>query len=319
VTTRSAGPARKTARPTIPVPPAPQKAVAPALSALMPPAPAFAEIARSCLVQLTANAAGALAGDDPEYVHQMRVALRRLRSALRMFAPHLAGDFFEQARPELQWLAALLGSARDWDVLAGQTLPRIFGAHPPRLAGTLERTLQGLIAERRAAGRAAIRKALAGRRYKSLLRQWEHALAALEAGHHQGGRLPGFAARVLARADQPIHLRHGALVKMSVARRHRYRIATKRLRYAVDFFAPLFSGKRAKRYAGMLADLQDHLGLINDNAVALSLIATLPVTAGAFGIVQRTLEPSSAEALDEAQAAAQKLGRAHKFWIAKAR
>jgi CHAD domain-containing protein len=299
--------------------PAPQKAVAPALSALMPPAPAFAAIARSCLTQLTANAAGALAGDDPEYVHQMRVALRRLRSALRMFAPHLAGDFFEQARPELQWLAALLGGVRDWDVLADQTLPRIFGAHPPRLAGTLERSLRGWIAERRAAACAAIRKALAGRRYKSLPRRWERALAALEASHDQRGRLPGFAARVLARADKPIHLSHGALVKMSVARRHRYRIAAKRLRYAVDFFAPLFPGKRAKRYAATLADLQDHLGLINDNAVALSLIATLPVTAGAFGIVQRSLEHSSAGALEQAQAAAQKLGRARKFWSPKAR
>lgn len=296
-----------------------QKARPVALSELMFPAQAFAAIGRGCLTQLRANAAGALASDDPEFVHQMRVALRRLRSALRLFRPHLDAQFCEVSRADLQWLAALLGTARDWDVLAEDTLPRIFGAHAARLAGPLERSLRDSIAQRRGSGRTGILKALGGRRYKSLLRHWDQHLAALDTAEHGGERLAKFAAAVLRRGDKAIHLAPGALAKMAVPKRHRYRIKAKRLRYAVDFFAPLYPPQPVRRYAAPLARLQDALGTLNDDAVALSLIAMLPVTAGGFGIVQRSLAQSTALALDQAQSAASKLSAAKAFWNGKRR
>jgi CHAD domain-containing protein len=297
----------------------PQKAQQTALSDLMFPAQAFAAIARGCLAQLTDNAAGALAGDDPEYVHQMRVALRRLRSALRIFKPHLPDDFFQAAGEELRWLAALLGSARDWDVLAADTLPRMFGARPPRAAAELQRHLLDLIVERRDNGRAAVRAALAARRFRALVREWKRALAALEEHPPHGGRLADFVAQVLRRSDKTIHLPAGSLARMSVDKRHRYRIAAKRLRYAVDFFAPLYARERVKPYAGALARLQDSLGVINDNAVALELITTLPVTAGEFALLQQALDESTIAALKQAQAAAKKLGAVKPFWPTRRR
>jgi len=89
------------------------------------------------LAHLQANEAGMLGARDPEYLHQMRVALRRLRSALAVFAPLFPEPVISPARTELKWLANGLGPARDWDVLVTEMLPQIaaeFGAH----AGLME-------------------------------------------------------------------------------------------------------------------------------------------------------------------------------------
>ena len=82
---------------------------------------AFKTIATACLTQVQANAAGVLHGHDGESLHQMRVGLRRLRAALDVFKDlvQLPADL----QLDVAWLANELGNARDWDVLAGSTLP----------------------------------------------------------------------------------------------------------------------------------------------------------------------------------------------------
>ena len=94
------------------------------------PVEAFRAIALSCLAQLQGNEAGAVAGGNPEFVHQARVAIRRLRSAFNLFAPVLNPRFVEVYSPRWRELAAGLGSARDWDVFLNETLTPLEEAFP---------------------------------------------------------------------------------------------------------------------------------------------------------------------------------------------
>ena len=82
----------------------------------MSPVEAFRAIALSCLLQLQRNEAGAIAGENPEFVHQARVAIRRMRSAFKLFSPVLSASFVEIYSSRWKELAGRLGGARDWDV-----------------------------------------------------------------------------------------------------------------------------------------------------------------------------------------------------------
>ncbi|HSD62075.1 MAG TPA: CYTH and CHAD domain-containing protein, partial [Burkholderiales bacterium] len=146
-------------------PPAPRKAGTVGLAPETAVNEAFKAIIRACLVQLQANEDGMLEGRDPEYLHQMRVALRRLRSALGMFRAVLPREALEPPAQELKWLAGRLGPARDWDVFLGETLPRV--AAPAGAAG-IEAFRPAAEACRRRAVELA-RDAVQSPRYQELL------------------------------------------------------------------------------------------------------------------------------------------------------
>ncbi|MBA2352772.1 MAG: CYTH and CHAD domain-containing protein [Burkholderiales bacterium] len=103
----------------------PVKAAPIELFADMNVAAAFSHIAFDGIAHLEENEAGTLVHADPEYLHQMRVAVRRLRSAFSMFRAALSGPEFERYAEELRWLGQALGPARDWDVFTIETLPQI--------------------------------------------------------------------------------------------------------------------------------------------------------------------------------------------------
>ena len=147
-------------------PPAPVKAAVPHLDAQMSVTHALRVIVASCVSHLQANEPGVLVGADEEYLHQARVALRRLRSALSVFQPAFPRAALETVIPELRWLTGCLGPARDWDVFALDTLRTVSAAFPgdAGLAAIAERAA-GLRAQ---AGEHA-RQALASRRYTALL------------------------------------------------------------------------------------------------------------------------------------------------------
>src|SRR5512143_3090773 len=102
---------------------APVKSVALVLDDGMSVEGGFAAIVQGCLAQLQANLPGVLASDDIEYAHQARVALRRLRAALRLFRRTCVLP--DALMNGLRALATKLGPARDWDVLCIETLPSI--------------------------------------------------------------------------------------------------------------------------------------------------------------------------------------------------
>ena len=248
--------------------PAPFKARTAPIDASMTPVQAFRAIALGCLEHFQRNERGLAAGDaDPEYVHQARVALRRLRSALKLFAPALPPDFVAAYGQAWQSLASALGDARNWDVFVTETLPPLvvaFPGHPDT------RRLQREGTRRAKHARQAVAHLVALPDYPRVIVEFTAALYALS--DLLPDTLPDFAVRRLKiRARQARRLAE-RLDELTPEERHRMRISFKKLRYAVEFFSPLLPEKPLKRYLAALSRLQDDLGLINDHVTALALL-----------------------------------------------
>ena len=285
-----------------------------ALDAAMSVEQAFLAIAGNCLEQVSGNQDGVAAGEDVESLHQMRVGLRRLRSALGMFKALLALP--EGLQQELDWLGGALGEARDWDVLAGQTLARLDG----EAAADAAALAQAAHAQARAA-HAQAAQAVASSRYTAWMlgvQRW------LQAGEWRASRTPrqlqrldagvlGFARKTL-RADQRRLMKRGRrLLHATPQQRHKVRIAAKKTRYATEFFASLLAGRAVKPYVGRLSALQDELGWLNDVQVADRLLQQLPD--GQAGHAELRLHAAFVRGYLAARAQSQGAdGRMHKAW-----
>ncbi|MES2260427.1 MAG: CHAD domain-containing protein [Pseudomonadota bacterium] len=239
---------------------------------------AFGHIVRNCLGQMQSNHTYVATGNAPEALHQMRVGLRRLRSALRMFRPLLSLP--DQLRDELAWLSEELGAARDWDVLASSTLPSVADDLP----GDMELVLVRLAAEARADElRAAAGAAVSTERYVALTQNLAHWLDGAhwrEASNAQQRRalkktVSGFAHATLEDAHERLLKRGSKLRGAKAAARHRVRIAAKQARYATEFFHSLYPAGQVKPFVKALSGLQDELGWLNDAAVADGLLKIL--------------------------------------------
>lgn len=261
---------------------APIKASRVELFTAQSPGEAARTMVAAALGQLQANEPGVLAARDPEYLHQFRVALRRLRSALRVFRKRVEPEFETRVRMELRWIAQQTSPARDWDVLATQTLPAILKAH-----GNLRvaRSMRSRVAIRRAAARAQLRESILSPRYARLmldLARWL-ATAAPEA---PGAALPlpAFAARVVAKGHKRLVSGARQLSALAPAERHQLRLEAKRLRYALEGFETLLRRRRFATYREELSEIQDDLGRANDSAVAARLLGeiALPPDLGEF-------------------------------------
>jgi len=237
---------------------------------------AFKAVIWANLTHLQANERGMLAAADPEYLHQMRVALRRLRSALGVFSPPVPASEAEPLARHLKWLGSRLGPARDWDVFVADTLPPIeseFGAHGELRAFCVR------CSELRRMANASARRAVRSRRYQRLVLRLAAWIAA--EGWHLPAQAPAdalkmpvteFASGVLEKRYQRVRKRGRRLAKRSPAELHRLRIAIKKFRYATDFFASLYEGKTARDMLKRLAELQDILGAMNDAATVSGLM-----------------------------------------------
>jgi adenylate cyclase len=250
-------------------PPVPFKAVAVALSAAMPPFEAFRHIALSCLEHLQQNHAGALSSDDPEYIHQMRVAARRLRAALRLFAPMLPEHFGEPMRAPLSALMQQLGRARDLDVLLAEITDPVLAALPnePRLPA-----LAGDITNRSYMARAAAVAMLAAPDYGRMLLTILEALHAAPIANPATVVLLSFAAERLKRLRNKVRRLAAAAHTDDPVSLHALRIGIKRLRYALEFFSPLAPERAMRRVLRQLATLQDTLGQLNDLSSAGAML-----------------------------------------------
>ncbi len=259
-------------------------------------AAAIAAIVRNCLRQVEANADGLLADEDPEWIHQMRVGVRRLRSCLALVRRHVPPAVLGHLDGDLRWLAGALGPARDLDVFTAQTLPAMRAAtrHEATGASAFEHALAPLedhARARLAAARRDARDAVASQRFSRLLLAGGAFAATPRLGAPAGSAeaaalaapASAFATGVLARRHRKLAKRVARLAQMTPGERHRTRILAKRLRYATEFFAPLFPGRRARTYRKALAGLQAVLGELNDAAVAAVLAAELgdPASPGA--------------------------------------
>jgi len=266
--------------------PAPVKAGAVALDPAGSVEAGFAAVCRDALAHFQANLPGTLAGDDPEYLHQARVALRRLRAALRVFRRACA--FPPELLDGLRDLAAALGPARDWDVLCLETLPAI-APHGPDPAAW-QAGMAGLTARREAVA-AAMRAQLAAARpgawllacQRWLLRHgWRDAPEAQR--RRQLGPLAGWARAALRRGDRAIRRDARRFAALPVEARHRLRIRVKRQRYVLECLQACYPGRAHARYQAVLRAAQDGLGRANDARVAADLLRSERAGSGAMGM-----------------------------------
>lgn len=237
---------------------------------------ALVRILRHCLAHLRANQPVLLETDEPGGVHQMRVALRRMRSAFGLFKPYLSGARYRALGGEMKWLTAHLEAARDWFVLRNQMVEPVMTA----TAGG-EETFDALLSRIDNAcheGRRAARDAVRSPRYGRFLadidgwmaqRAWRDAVADESSFDASMASLAG---ALLTACRDRMAARGRDFAAQSPAQRHRLRIAVKRLRYATDFFGSLYDHQAVEPFATRLAALQDSLGYRNDIAVARRLI-----------------------------------------------
>lgn len=263
-----------------PAPPKPVKAAALDLRSGMSVEQAFQRIAWSCISHLQCNHRGLLTGNDVEYVHQMRVAMRRLRSACGLFSRIAPAIRDEALTAEIRWFAAELGAARDWDVFVTETLPPVLACaiDDQPLLRLNEQALAVAMANRHLA-----RQAADSLRYQQLLLRlgaWLNRApwrAAAEKSRLKKLDSPilKIGAQLLDKRHQQLCQRGENLAALSTAERHALRIAGKKLRYAAEFLSHLYPGARTQAYLRALADLQDILGVLNDHVVTRCLLDKL--------------------------------------------
>ncbi|MGH6954533.1 MAG: CHAD domain-containing protein [Alphaproteobacteria bacterium] len=232
----------------------------------------FVTCARSCLGHLQANETAVLSGDDPESIHQLRVAVRRLRALFALFSRALPAQPAGALDQELRWLQGETGAARDWDVL----IHDVTGPVRAELPG--EPALEALAAAAAAArerSRGVARDALRSPRFALFQLGLEHWLAS--GGADEDARLGKYAAKALSRRDDKLRGAGEALSALDPVALHRVRIRVKKLRYAGELFRSLFDRKAAKTYLSRLRLLQDSLGALNDASVAARLVGGLGV------------------------------------------
>lgn len=276
-------------------------------------AEAFRIIARNCLSQMVLNEALVRQTQNPAALHQMRVGLRRLRAAISLFKNRLLADR-ESAEigDALRCAGQPLGEARDLDVLLERLRADEDGHDPSELEEIEQRRKQ------------TYRNLLDTLESPRFMNEMLRTAAWIEAGAwsigNEGGqkkalKLPArdFAASELSRRWRRIRKLARHIRNVDDAQRHQLRIRIKKLRYGAEFFGSLFDSdkaqKRRGKLSGVLEELQELLGELNDLAVHGSLVPSLS-----------TLPPESIDRrrnklLDKAEAAAAKLDEAKPFWV----
>jgi CHAD domain-containing protein len=216
-------------------------------------------------LRLFRHEAGVRLGEDPEAVHQARVATRRIRSTLRTFSKLLDKEWTDRLRGDLKWLADLLGEVRDADVMLER-----FSGHLealPAADAKAGRRLLATLADQRDHARRRLLGAMAQEKYAVLLDDVVAAAAA-------PALLPG-ADRPAAEVMPPLVRKPWRRLRKAVRQAgddpaddqlHQIRIRAKRARYAAEAVEPVI-GTPAEDFADAVADLQSVLGDHQDAVV----------------------------------------------------
>ncbi len=243
----------------------------PPLKRSQPIANALQSLTFACLTHVEANVPGALLKLDEEYLHQVRVGLRRLRVVLSVAQRFHADPELVALREQVAKLCVELGRSREWDVFVTQTLAPIC-ARLPEYA-ELHDVLS--VSER------ARKKQHAGMESSLASQDFQRMLLRFGAWMHNGQEgdtettLEEFATQTLERRNKQVMKCGKALSGEDAAQMHALRIACKKLRYSVEMFGSLFAETRTKDYLAALSELQDILGALNDIAVAHRLLDEL--------------------------------------------
>ncbi|MGV0998415.1 MAG: CHAD domain-containing protein [Fluviibacter sp.] len=222
----------------------------------------FKHIAQSCIAHLQANEGGVLLPQDEEYVHQARVAMRRLRTALRLFSAALPQGFSERWSNAWRNIAQELGNARNWDVFCSELLPLLdkdLKAHPDLKA------LRAFALDRRLQSHESAKACMTARSYSLTLISFCEALMDLRVVDEP---ISTFATKALKRRHRKFVSGARIAHTLTAGQRHEVRIDLKKLRYTLDFFESLYPKKRVQAFSRALTDTQELLGHMNDLATA---------------------------------------------------
>lgn len=310
--------------------PEPRKARAVPLTRHQSTTEAATAVLRECFEQIAANALAVRRTGDPEGPHQFRIGLRRLRAAFVVFRPAIGGETLDRLVAEARWLGQEVGRLRDLDVVQHDIVSPEAESHPgDRGFDALMAALTGAAAEER----ARLCETLKSTRAHAFLLD----LAAFV--ETQGWVRPGDEAQAAA-LTQPVlehagvalaetwkrarkrAMKHaGGIVELSIEERHELRKALKRLRYAVEFFAPLYPVKAVRPFLKRLRELQDLFGDLNDVAVTEALFAGPnapaagdPTAARAIGLVIGARRERAGHAWASARATWQALRETPRVW-----
>jgi CHAD domain-containing protein len=254
-------------------------AVAADITAQLPASVAAATLLLGLLDTLEHNVDGTLRDIDTEFLHDLRVAVRRTRSGIKLFA-----DVLPDTRPyaaEFKWLGDLTTPTRDLDVhLLG------FGAMGAQLLAASPADLEpfrAFLIRRRAKEFRLLVAGLRSARFRALADHWRKALlevrdanAASARGRRKGSTAAELAVAKTARTFRRVAAQGGAITAASPPESlHDLRKRCKELRYALEFFAPLYDPAGYRKVVGGLKQLQDTLGEFQDSEVQREEIGDL--------------------------------------------
>ncbi|MDQ7980743.1 CHAD domain-containing protein [Paraburkholderia sp. SARCC-3016] len=256
---------------------APARAKAIDLAGARTPHRALLAIERNIADQWFGNEAAVRDAPDVEFIHQMRVAQRRLKTATKIFPAWIDDMWTTRVEPRFKWLSDLLGQARDWDVFTDSTLPELAKADVDAAAWNATREA----AERwRMDARARVQEAMRSPAYAQLTLAWLEWISDLSLrgtpAKQRGRSLRSYVQKRIARHYKHV-TRETKLTALDAATRHKVRIQAKRLRYTLEFFEPIVSHKTRRDAAKTLSRMQSVLGDGNDAVVALHFLEELEV------------------------------------------
>lgn len=282
---------------------------------------AFRIIGFSCLRHCDGNREAVIRG-DAEGLHQMRVALRRLRVAMAVFQGKAASA--SALGREVKWLIAQLTPARDFDVFLHEHLiPRCKAE--PNCVGL--KMLLKAARQRRRSEFTKIQTLVTGGRYRKFILETVLLLSSDPAKAGKARELQEVASACFEHLVHGIRRRLKQFDRLDAKERHKLRIMAKKVRYAADFFEPLYSdkrnGARLKRFKKAVKDLQDILGTLNDIAVHQKLIQTLLLEPGwnrqrqgvfELGVLSESERLQAGDLKKTARRAGKALAHAPCFW-----
>jgi triphosphatase len=307
----------------------------PKLSPGMTAGRAFTLVGRACLRHLVANVP-AMMERDGNALHQMRVALRRLRAAISLFSAVVGDDRAGAIKSELRWLAQEFGPARNLDTLLVEVIRPLRKRHSNE-PGLI--SISNMFARKRLKSYRQALEAVQSARFRRFVLDtvewveigpWSTSEDALMRARRE---LPVeiYAAEQLSQRRKRIRRRGARIESLNPEQLHRLRIQVKKARYATEFFSGLFHGKkcakRCKTIKSSLMQLQNSLGKLNDIVTHKTLFADIIARptkgltgeqnhhrAFAAGLIIGDQQAQVQKSLDRARKAYSRFDGAKAFW-----
>lgn len=270
----------------------------------------FRAVLKTCLAQILPNASEVAAGStDAEHVHQLRVGIRRLRTALREMAV-LAPAVDPAWDPALTDAFRALGQRRDRDHLTQTVQPQLeaVGAPPVDWTGSASALPDPRDVVRGPAFQSVLMNLIAASLPVEAMDEIDR-----EAAQYTGPPREALRER-LAKLHRQVTRDGRRFEDLEPAAQHRVRKRLKRLRYLGEFVAPLFGTREAKRYLKQLEPAQDALGMHNDNAVAIGAYRENAAHDGQAWFAVGWLSAQQPASAAECRKALDKIADARPFW-----